>query len=218
MAVTVSSNKICGFCASRNHAKCAIGVKHQGRHDKYPNGIVWACPCEQGGCESGRRKCAVCNNTNTEEVDPQTWECFDVEACKALVETRRENSPFLTQLREIKENVMAKVENDKATAKANATPKEGTCVCCGGKTKGGSFLPGHDARFVSGLVGTVTEANFTKAAETSARKSLKDAGASEKLTAKFGKSLGLAKGKAEQKAADAKAKADAKKEKATASA
>ena len=106
---------------------------------------------------------------------------------------------------------MAKIENDKAT-KAASKPKVGACVCCGAETKGGSFLPGHDARFVSSLVKTVSEANFTKTAETAARKNLKEANASERLVGKFDKSLGIARDKATAKAEAAKAKAEAKAE------
>jgi hypothetical protein len=184
----------CGFCGTGNHERCCIGIKHIGRHEKFPNGVVWACGCEADSCQPGRRKCAYCNNTNTDEVNPETWECIDVEGCHALVEERRANDPLLVQLREIQEITMAKIESDKAEKKAAAKPKTGTCVCgCAGETKGGKFLPGHDARFVSALVGQVSDAKFTAKAEQAARKSLTGAGASEKLVAKFDQSIGLAK-------------------------
>lgn len=107
---------------------------------------------------------------------------------------------------------MAKVQEkeQKATARAKAVPKIGSCVCCGGETKGGNFLPGHDARFVSGLVKDVTGANFTSKSEQTARKALKDASASEALVRKFDKSLGLAKDKKAKRDAAAKEKAEAK--------
>lgn len=206
----------CGFCsvqrgsnAPHDPDKCAIGIKHQGRHEKYKNGVVWICGCEE--CPPGRRKCAYCGNRETDEVDPDTWECFDVEACRALVEERRANDPLLVQLRDIKEKAeMAKIEDNKVAKKA-AAPKTGTCVCgCNGETKGGKFLPGHDARFVSTLVGQVADAKFTAKAEQAARKSLTGAGASEKLVGKFDKSLGLARDKADRKAAADKEKAEAK--------
>lgn len=202
VAVTVSTDTLCGFCNDGNHKACAIGVKYMGRqaHAKYPNGIVWACRCTSGGCTQGRRKCAVCGNRVTEEVNPETWQCFDVEACQAVVETRRENSPFLAQLREIKERVeMAKVQ-EAATKKKATSPKTGTCVCgCEGTTKGGKFLPGHDARFVSSLVSNAAESNFSNKSVTAARKSLTSVGASDALQAKFEKSLGLAQERAEKR-------------------
>lgn len=206
----------CGFCQSGFHDRCCIGVKHQGPHVKYQNGVVWICGCED--CEIGRRKCAYCGNKTTHEVNPDTWECLDVEGCHALVEERRFNDPLLRQLREIQEITMAKIEEAKTEKAATrvAKAKTGTCVCgCDGTTKGGKFLPGHDARFVSGLVGTVSEAKFTAKSEQTARKALTGAGASEALIGKFDKSLGLAKDKAEKQAAAAKAKADAKAESAS---
>ena len=215
MTITVVETKQCGMCMTNDHDKCVVGTKHQGRHLKYPYGVVWQCGC----CGTQRRKCADCGNRNTEEVNPDTWTCLDTESCQDTVERRREANPFFAQLRDIQERVqMAKIENDKAKAekRAAAKPKTGTCVCgCNGTTKGGKFLPGHDARFVSTLVGKVTEANFKATVEKDARKSLREAGASDALTAKFEKSLGLAKEKRDKREA---AKAEKAKEKATASA
>jgi hypothetical protein len=219
MTITVITTTLCGFCNDGNHAKCAVGTKHRGRHERYPNGVVWACRCTDGGCTPGRRRCAYCNNRNTDEVDPTTWECFDIEACRATVETKRENDPFTHQLREIQERAeMAKIENDKQKAeKREAKPKTGTCVCgCDGTTKGGKFLPGHDARFVSTLVKAAGEANFTSKAEGVGRKALKDVGASDALIAKFDKQFGIAKDKKAKSDEAAKAKKDAKAEKASA--
>lgn len=222
MTITVVNTTLCGFCNDGKHENCAVGTKHIGRHDKYPNGVVWACRCTDGGCTTGRRKCAYCNNRNTHEVNPETWECFDTDFCRATVEAKRENDPFTHQLREIQEKAtMAKIEEskDKAAKRAEAKPKTGTCVCgCNGTTKGGKFLPGHDARFVSVLVGTTVDANFTAKSEQAARKRLKDVGASDALVGKFEKQFGIAKDKkAKRDAAEAEKKA-AKAEKATASA
>lgn len=218
MAVTVQEKTICGFCQSGRHGDgdggCSIATKHRGRHEKYPHGVVWACSCREVECATrSRRKCADCGNKVEAEVNPETYICFDVDACQALIEERRENNPFTAQLREIQERVkMAKIENDEAKAKTK-TPKTGTCVCgCNGTTKGGKFLPGHDARFVSTLVATVAEAKFTKKADDAARKSLKDVGASDALQNKYGKSVALAKEKADKREQAAKDKAAAKAE------
>lgn len=43
-----------------------------------------------------------------------------------------------------------------APAPAAAKPA-GTCACCGGTTKGGHYLPGHDARHASRLVKEILE-------------------------------------------------------------
>lgn len=223
MAVTVEQS-LCGFCNDGNHAKCAIGVKFdesRGAHKKWPEGIVWACRCTDGECTTGRRKCAYCKNTTTEEIDPTTWECFDREACRATVQARRDNDPFLAQLRDIQEKVhMAKIENDKQKAEKVAKTKEPTpCTCgCGDNTKGGKFLPGHDARYVSERVVTILNSGFTAKVEKEQRARIKTDNVSDALVAKFEKSLGLAKEKAEKKAEAAKAREAAKAEKASASA
>lgn len=209
MAVTVSDGSLCGFCQSGHHNRCAIGVKYTGDqpHAKYPEGIVWRCNCPICQNEAkGKMKCARCNNTKTEEINPETWECLDTEACHSTVQRRLDNNPLIQQLREIKERVdMAKATESKAKAeKAAKAPKEPTfCVCCGEPTKGGKFLPGHDARYVSTLVEAVTSKNQTKA---QAVKTLKDAGASDALQAKFEKSHALAVAKAEKAAAAEKEK------------
>ena len=109
---------------------------------------------------------------------------------------------------------MAKIQENAEKAQRSSKPKTGTCVCgCAGETKGGKFLPGHDARFVSTLVGQVVDAKFTAKAEKEARQALTKAEASEKLVAKFDKSLTIARDKAEAKAAAEKEKAEKKAEK-----
>ncbi len=214
MAIKVIITKGCGFCNGfgkhPEHDGCAIGTKHQGKHEKYKEGVVWVCGCP---CNKGRRKCANCGNRNTDEVDPATWECFDIEACKATVENRRANDPFLVQLREIQEKVaMAKTEQAKET-KAAKTPKVGKCLVTGEPTKGGLFKPGMDAKYVSLRVVDVMEKRLTKA---QALKKMKDDGTSETLQAKFEKNLGIAQDKAEKAKQAAKDKADAKAAKAKA--
>lgn len=222
MALTVLTNTLCGFCGNGQHEKCSIGVKHRGRHEKFPLGVVWACRCNSGGCLEGRRKCADCNNKVTDEVNPETWTCIDSEACRGTVDTKRENDPFLVQLREIKENVnMAKIENDKTKAEKVAKTKEPTfCLVTGEPTKGGLFKPGMDARYVSERVIEVENSKFSAKATKDALARMKKDGVSEKLVAKFEKSVALAESKATAKAeaAAAKAAAKAEKDKAPASA
>lgn len=103
---------------------------------------------------------------------------------------------------------MSKAENTKT--REPAKPKVGVCKCgCEGATKGGNFLPGHDARLVSTLVGEVIAKKTTEAA---ARKRM--APFSDLLRAKFDKSLGLAQDKAAKKVEREQAAKAAKAEKA----
>lgn len=218
MTITVINTTLCGFCNDGKHENCAVGTKHIGRHDKYPNGVVWACRCTDGGCTTGRRKCAYCNNRNTHEVNPETWECFDTDFCRATVEAKRENDPFTHQLREIQEKAkMAKIEENKTKAEKAEKAKEPTfCLVTGEPTKGGLFKPGMDARYVSLQVASVADANFTAKSEQAARSKMKKDGVSEKLVAKFDKQLGIAREKAEKRKQAEADKAAAKAEKAKA--
>jgi hypothetical protein len=132
---------------------------------------------------------------------------MDRDACAARIEVRRSNNPLYQQVREIQEkHRMAKEEN--TTKREPAKPKTGTCKCgCEGETKGGNFLPGHDARLVSVTVQAVLDKKVTEAA---ARKTM--APFSDALKAKFEKSLGLQRDKAAKAKANAEAKAQAKKD------
>lgn len=216
MTLTIIDTKPCGFCQTDRvnpetgaHDKCCIGIK-MGKHAKYTGGVVWTCGCEI--CPKGRRRCAYCHNTTTEEIDPATWECFDIAACREKMEVKRANDPFLVQLRDIKEKVnMAKVQDNKAKAEKAEKVKEPTfCLVTGEPTKGGLFKPGMDARYVSERVTVVLNAGFTKKAADEQRAKMKKDGVSDALKGKFEKSLGIAQAKHEAKVA-AKAEKDAAK-------
>lgn len=216
MAITVvrpEKARRCGPCSTGHHATCTIGVRvHRHAGVSYPEGAIHPCLCEDGGCEPGRRKCTYCNNRNTSDVDPTTWECFDLDLCRATVEARREANPLLRQLREAQENAaMAKIEASKEKAEKVAKTKEPTfCLVTGEPTKGGLFKPGMDARYVSERVTEVLNGKFSKKAEDAARAKMKKDGVSEKLVAKFDKSLGLAREKQEKRDAAKAEKAEAK--------
>lgn len=210
----------CGFCGSGHHDQCVIGTVMR-KSSKYPNGVVWLCKCPHEVCTAIRKqhptKCTECGNRNSSEVDKETWLCIDTADCHATVTARRDSDPLLADIRKATEMAKIQETEKKVTKRAAAKPKTGTCQCgCKGTTKGGKFLPGHDARFVSTLVATVEDANFTKASLAAARKSLKDAGASDALQAKFEKSASLAVERRDKKAAAQAEKDAAKAEKAKA--
>lgn len=199
----------CGFCGSGQHDQCVIGTVMR-KSTKYPGGVVWLCQCPDDTCTAIRKKhpakCTECHNREADEVDPKTWLCLDTEACHATVTARRDSDPLLADIRKATEMAKITEGEKKATAKKATAPKTGTCVCgCNGTTKGGKFLPGHDARFVSTLVGQAEDKGFTKASLDAGRKALKGVEASPALQAKFEKSAGLAKERADKKA---QAKAD----------
>lgn len=190
--------KNCGFCNNDRHESCPGGLR-QGRTG------VWVCPCSD--CKPAPR-CLNCKNTRHEELDLNTWSCLNRTECQLAIRSRLEQDPLYQQLKQIREKTeMAKVTAEKP-ARTAAAPKVGKCLVTGKPTKGGLFLPGMDARYVSQTVKAVMEKELTL---TQARKQLKDDGVSEKLVAKFEKSLGLAKAAAEKQAEAAKEKAAAKK-------
>lgn len=220
VAITEVPTKECGFCATRNHENCAVGVKHDGPHSKYPKGVVWVCGCEHEDCGPNRRKCAYCHNRTTEQINPETWECFDVEGCRAGVEAKREADPLHRQLREIEEQVkMAKIENTQEKAEKKAATREPTfCLVTGEPTKGGLFKPGMDARYVSERVTEAINGKFSAKVVEAQRKRMTKDGVSDALKAKFEKSLALAQDKAEKREAAKAEKAAAKADKEKASA
>lgn len=200
---------ICGFCADGNHARCPHAIENGKVHG------LWFCNCAEPNCGGKILSCIHCKKVH-DDVTPDTRQCVDRDACAARIQVRRDNDPnYQNIITIIEENKVAKVA-EKAV-KAEKAAKTGICKCgCEGTTKGGNFLPGHDARFVSEQVGHVTGKNKTEAV---ARKEV--LAVSESLAAKFDKSLGLAKAKAEKakkaeadKAAATKAKAEEKKAKA----
>lgn len=213
-AASAAKPDICGFCS--------VGVHPVGKHPHCPrairNGVnapnkIITCECPVDGCGDQVLRCLDCKTEEEGAIDPADWSCFDRSECRARIQARMDSNPLIQQLREVRSTAMARVANEKAekAEKKAATPKTGNCVHCGEPTKGGKFLPGHDAAYVSTLV---QDALATPGNEAKNRQRAVDA--SEALGKKFDKSIGLAKdkvakaekAKAEKAAAQEKAKAD----------
>ena len=200
------STRKCGFCATGDHDICA----RTHRNGKVPNTKIdrlITCGCVAPGCPARKLRCMDCKNVREDEIDPESMLCSDREACVTVQEQRRADSPFYQQIKQIKEKVMADQKVEKAEKAAKA-PKVGTCLVTGKPTKGGKFLPGMDAKYVSLRVEDVLE---KRATEAQARKRILDETGSEALVGKFDKSIANRKAKAEKAAEAAKAKAEAKK-------
>lgn len=191
-----TATKKCGYCATGSHTRCPSGVKHR-------DGVIFRCSC---GCErSQQTRCLVCNNREQQDIHWGTWQCIDRAACEARVETSMASNPTIMQIRRIK----ADIEQRKSTERQERTPraprtlaKQDTpapggrkqvravkqprpCTCgCGGSTKGGLFLPGHDSKYLTMVVESVTEhgATVEGVAQTMERE-----GCSPALIAKFRK-------------------------------
>lgn len=208
-----SKPRPCGHCRWGHidpetgiHASCPRATRNG---DRAAVKIV-TCDCSVPGCGDQVLRCLDCKHEGQDEIDPANWSCIDQYACQARQERNRANNPLVQKFIEIRRTAMARVANENAEKQTKAgKPKTGSCVHCGEETKGGKFLPGHDAAYVSGLVA----ASLAKPATEDANRK-KAVAASEALGKKFDKSIGLAKDKA-VKAAQAKAdKAAAKDEKA----
>ena len=200
----------CGFCCDGRHEYCPHAIENGVTKTSPARRRIWLCPCEEPGCGGKILSCIRCKKVH-DDVDPTERVCMDRDACAARNQAKRDNNPGYQQIKRIQEkHAMAKAENTKT--REPAKPKVGVCKCgCEGATKGGNFLPGHDARLVSQTVQSVLDKKVT---EAGARKIM--APFSDALKAKFDKSLGLGQAKAAKakEAAEAKKVAAAEKAKA----
>lgn len=161
----------CGYCGAGNHRECRGAAKNLGKI------LRCACGCVGGRClDCGNRNPDELNGWAC--ANPQ--DCADAVAAKAAAnplrpmleeiyvlagEARRQvlHERTVRQIRqavaasgideEIGHDVAADLARPRRTRKPRVVrPAEGICTCgCEGKTKGGRFLPGHDARLKSAL-------------------------------------------------------------------
>lgn len=193
---------VCGFCLTNHHtpteqnptAQCVGAVLNS------PEGVpqVYRCPCT---CAGNRPRCFNCGARYDEEEAKTAltsmWTCTDVEGCQARISRRRKANPaivLIDQFFEEREEMATKTATKRAAKKAAAKPTSGKCLCCDKATKGGKFLPGHDARYISQFVEAVISGNTTAA---KAKGELRAQGVSPALLGKFDKGLAAAKAKAE---------------------
>ena len=199
----------CGFCATGAHGHCPGAVRNGANA---PRKIV-VCPCKEPGCKAGIPRCLTCKREGgPEDIDQVNWVCTYTDACDARVNARLDADPVVQKIRISQERGKMTEQAEKATRKA-AEPKVGTCLVTGKPTKGGKFLPGMDARYVSLRVAEVLEGTVT---EEAARERTITETQSEALRDKFNKSLTLAQDRAAKNAAAAKEKEEAKAQKAVA--
>lgn len=166
----------CGYCLTGNHQGCAVAVRCG---EKKVDKMIWRCAC---ACETAQStKCVDCNRRGVEVTSYST--CIDPEDCRSYLQTkRRENMRDLTGSAEYDPDNPTQPRPTRLPRKA--TTSGGKCTCCGEPTRGGKFLPGHDARWVSSKVAEYTETKDNRIpAEILA--------VSEALHAKFMKRVGL---------------------------
>lgn len=201
----------CGFCATGHHNHCPRAV-HNG------NGSLVLCYCDQPYCGSQVTRCLDCRNEADGEVG-SNWRCIDRDACADAQRKRLDANPYLRLVREVERRVTETQTTEKAEKQAKTPRPQTTCVHCGEPTKGGKFLPGHDAKYVAKRVEEVLAEGSTLT-EDAVLEQMGSRGLTETLQKKFSKSVSLARETAAKKlaakeAADEAAKAKANAEAAT---
>lgn len=187
----------CQFCVTGHHGSCPGAVW---QHRKVSTGpkeqdyriepVLWRCECTGQG-HPQFPYCTECKNDHPDEINSETWRCFDQHVCAGRLKARRDNSELWQMLQRVKsrsalarrakrmgfEDLLAgidpfedekidrvqgyldRLEDAKRTSKPKGSfrkpsppkPKTGKCECCGESTRGGRFLPGHDAKLASAL-------------------------------------------------------------------
>ena len=175
----------CQFCAMGHHGSCPRAT----RQDTANGVVLWKCQCPEDGHPG--LHCLDCKNEQADDVNPETWTCFDRYSCATILAKRREHSQIWQMIQAAKSHSAIRrrakrlgVEDtlkgldptedqridilhaqlDKLEAmrgnkakkrgprkSAPVRPKVGSCECCGEATRGGRFLPGHDAKLASAL-------------------------------------------------------------------
>lgn len=140
----------CGFCQTGAHDKCVTAIRNG-------DGSIVKCRC----CLTKPPRCLECSNRRASEVSEETRLCLDRDACLDTREASRASGPAGKFLR-ARERAMRVDRPDPSYTQtgtdttprtpSTAKPLVGLCRCCGGATKGGAFLPGHDSRYLSRLV------------------------------------------------------------------
>lgn len=151
----------CQFCADGFHGSCPGAVRNA-----RPGNKLIKCYC----C-TREPYCVDCKAPH--DADPETWSCRDRAACQLRVLARLEQSPLHRQLQECRSDSAERARRIRLAADAirsgvpldeidefarpvekkarQPRPATGACECCGEPTRGGRFLPGHDARLKSRL-------------------------------------------------------------------
>lgn len=150
----------CGFCQTGFHQNCP-GATANG------NGVMVVCPCKCKGLV-----CRLCRSE--EQVDSTTWTCVDKESCRHATLARRQalreaNGYHLPEMPVQSRRFAEGATEARKQAEIDAADRHGPflsapkprkakdgydpapfgsrCHCgCKGSTKGGRFLPGHDAK------------------------------------------------------------------------
>lgn len=157
----------CGGCTHGWHELCPGAVFNPGSGEVITPGAgstptVYAgelryCPCDDPRHTPRVIRCRCCGYRNPDTDTTDRGECVDRDACRV----RSATSAVMRFLRECQttryeggqavQRARRSTPAERGEARAQrAASKARDCICgCGGVTKGGLFLPGHDSRLVS---------------------------------------------------------------------
>ena len=156
----------CGWCIDGIHDKCVGAIRS-------PQGGLWFCDHPD---RNPTLRCVDCGNKTEGDIDPEHWECIGEHP-------RRTNRKIFQARARVQSSATAPAKKPKLKMVMSRD-----CTCrCGGQTRGGLFLPGHDSRYLSAAVRSIsdgTEHLDTVLAE------MKDAGVSDALRNKLMNRLG----------------------------
>lgn len=144
----------CGWCIDGNHDLCATTIEIR-------PGQTWSCPCD---CATNKTRCIDCGRRGVEVT--HTSKCIDQTGCADYRARRYTADPAMQQIAKTRREMSVSrmlsrkcpQEASEGTSETLGVPARGLCPCCGSKTRGGRFLPGHDAKWVGQVVARV-EAN-----------------------------------------------------------
>lgn len=173
----------CGFCATGHHGSCPGAVRAKPRGTDPKNQRLIKCHC----CKRDAY-CLDCYETDPQQVNPETWCCYDRLSCRSRVESRLTNDAVYRMIQQCKVSAVNARRRQRETAerirqeldpdeidefdrplelrspKASKQPRE--CECgCGAMTKGGRFAIGHDAKLKSRLKKAVRQDGDMEALE-----------------------------------------------------
>lgn len=134
----------CGFCADGKHGDCCIAVRW-GKHGER----VWRCACTCETATTGTR-CLDCGRKGREVTDRSV--CVDQDECRGYIQSRRRD-----YMAELTGQPQPEGDDTPRRLPKHRTPARGQCLCCGTPTRGGKFLPGHDAKWLSTQIKTYLE-------------------------------------------------------------
>lgn len=143
----------CGFCSTG------------GRHDLCPGGVLNGdrktlvlCACTE---HPQVIRCLECGHTGS-DVSDITWHCEDPDACDGRKQKwAMDNIRTLYGDPDSPEGARTRPKSQQVKEKAPRAPRGGVCLHCQEPTKGGLFLPGHDAKYLAQTVQMIRDGAAT---------------------------------------------------------